>query len=367
MRANLADEIIVHIGLAKTGTTAIQNVLLKNKQYLLEQHGILFPGLRDNHFHLQSLFSETPHLLLQMQRNEKIDTPEAARAFLVSFKESFESEIAASGARTIVISSEYFSSMAPDELAAMYAYLRGFARNMRIIAYIRDPWSHSLSILQQFIRDGYRAAPIRPRYSKTERFIDKSAEAAGMKATVRPFLPRRAGGGDVVEDFMSLIGVSDTSGLVREAGNERNESISRVGACILAGLNLDYPRFTEDGMLIPDPARDWMVDAIIRATPGPGIFLSKATAAAILDQARPDLECLHETYFDGAPVFFDAFEFVETKDEDDTIDPSSLTKQEIVDAMTAALQAMAQRALNYWESAARLKAKVDDLETRFAK
>lgn len=367
MQASLADEIIVHIGLAKTGTTAIQNVLLKNKQYLLEQHGILFPGLRDNHFHLQSLFSETPHMLLQMQRDEKIYTPEAARAFLVSFKESFESEIAASGARTIVISSEYFTSMAPGELAPMYAYLRGLARNMRIIAYMRDPWSQSLSILQQLIRDGYRAGPIRPGYGRGNKIIDMTAEAAGMKPIVRPFLSRRAGGGDVVEDFMSLIGVSDASGLIREAGNERNESISRVGACIVAGLNRNYPRFTEDGTLIRDPARDWMVEAIVKATPGPGLFMSKTTAQAILDQARPDLERFHATYFDGAPVFFDAFEFIETKDEDDTIDPSSLTNQEIADAMTAALQAMTQKALDYWEWSSRLKAKVDDLETRFAK
>lgn len=366
MRANLADEIIVHIGLAKTGTTAIQNVLLKNKQHLFEQHGILFPGLRDNHFHLQSLFSEAPHRLVQMQRNEKIYTPDAARAFLDSFRESFESEIAASGARTIVISSEYFSSMASGELAAMYAYLRGFARNMRIIAYVRDPWSTSLSYAQQMIRDGFYQAPIQLGYVRIES-IGRSAEAAGIKPIVRPFLSRRAGGGDVVEDFMPLIGVSDTSGLIRETGNERNESISRVGACMLAGLNRDYPRFTEDGMLIPDPARDWMVEAIVKATPGPGLFMSKATAARILERARQDLERFHATYFDGAPVFFDAYEFVETKDEDDTIDPSSLTKQEIADAMTAALQAMTQRALDYWEWSSRLKTRVDDLEARFAK
>jgi len=73
--------------------------------------------------------------------------------------------------------------------------LQGFAQNMRIVAHVRDPWSDSLSFLQQRICDGLYESPIWPGYVRTDDLIDIAAAATGMKPTIRLFCRRAPAAG----------------------------------------------------------------------------------------------------------------------------------------------------------------------------
>jgi hypothetical protein len=57
-------KIILHIGLHKTGTTTIQNVLHANREFLLRREGVLYPSLAPNlSGALNTVFSDQPQKL----------------------------------------------------------------------------------------------------------------------------------------------------------------------------------------------------------------------------------------------------------------------------------------------------------------
>lgn len=152
-----AEEIILHVGFAKTGTTAIQRLLLQNKEQLLAQ-GVLWPGEEDNHYHLRSIISDDPDSQIQIGRLGL--TKEATQAFLEKWRADFAAEIEAAKPQRIILSTEYLTGAAPHELARLREFLAPFGKRLRVLAYIRDPWSMAISTAQQNIRDGIWAAPV---------------------------------------------------------------------------------------------------------------------------------------------------------------------------------------------------------------
>lgn len=326
-----ADEIILHVGFAKTGTSAIQAALRLHKAELLRA-GILYPGAEDHHHHFQSMFADDPHELIQVRRLMFSDAC-AERDFIAAYRAGFELEVETLKPRRIVLSSEYITAMSGSELQRLGDYLRTFGRRLRVLAYMRDPWSFSISMAQQEFRDGLWAGPIRLGYrGDTMPFLLQLERGLGASLELRPYVA------DAIADFADWIGAA-----IEGHGDRANLGVSFEAACVLTALNAHYPSYV-NGAYKTDGARDWMIEAVSQAFPnGRQIRLSRQTADEIWEQAEPDLHAIYDRYFEGRPVFDRCYRNSTFTDEDDLIDVSRLKPALLAEGMLSALRFLALR------------------------
>lgn len=330
------DEVILHVGFAKTGTSAIQAAFRLHKAPLLSL-GVLYPGAEDQHYHFQSMFAENPHTLIQIRRLA-LSGPQAISDFIAAYRAGFESEVRTVKPRRIVLSSEYIAAMNDDELRRLGDYLRGFGERLRVLAHMRDPWSFSISMAQQEFRDGVWGGPIQLGYrGDMMPLLERLERGLGARLELRPYK------GDAVEDFADWIGVP-----VESFGDRANVGISFEAACVLTALNRIYPSYL-NGVYQVDGARDWMVEAVSQAFPyGRPVRLSRQTAESIREQAAPDLIAICDRYFEGRPVFDRYFEEGAFTDEPDLIDVSRLDQDVLAEGMLRALHFLALRGAHHY-------------------
>lgn len=287
-----ADEVILHVGFAKTGTSAIQAAFRLHKAPLLSL-GVLYPGTEDAHHHFQSMFADNPNTLIQICRLN-LSSAQAATDFIDAYRAGFEAEVRKTKPRRIVLSSEYITAMNDGELRRLGDYLRGFAERFRVLAYMRDPWSFSISMAQQEFRDGRWSGPIQLGYrGDTMPFLEHMERGLGLQMELRLY-----GDGDCTKDFAEWIDVP-----VEGFGDRVNVGVSFESACVLTTLNKLYPSYI-NGVFQHDGARDWMIEAVSKAFPdGRPIRLSRQTADSIREQATADMRAICDRYFNGRQVF----------------------------------------------------------------
>lgn len=298
---------VIHFGLAKTGTTYLQEYLACNREELLQKYGILYPSGDANHFHFQTILSDAPETLIQVRRLG-IEAKGKAQEFVNRFRDNFEAEVRSAKPETILISSEYFSSMSEVEFPRLKNFFAQYSAHHRAIVYMRDPWSHSVSAMQQNIRDGLLGAPLKLGYRKGQfRMIERIEGQFGQDMIVRPYLSGAGVRTNIVEDFSKLIGIDDLPNRPADSGSD-NTGVGRTRATMLAELNKIWPQFDASGLYIYAPERDLLVARILELDiEDMPLRLSKRYATVIRQLADEDLAYIHHRFFDGEPVFLDHF------------------------------------------------------------
>ena len=236
-------ELILHIGLPKTGTTSIQHVFSRNRAALLEQ-SVLFPNSPGKLDH-----SLLPAAVL----GEKLDTRHfwppiweglSPAARIARFHREFVEEMTSIPAhvRLVVISAEHCgvfltTKRAVETLAEM---VRPYFSRIRILAYLRRQDLYAASIYNQRLKVGTLVQPGLPSGSATNLFSYNYEALIGMWAAVfgestilvRVFEKSSLLHGDVVDDFMATCGIHLD---IRQDDPSRtqNESTSQAGQRLL--------------------------------------------------------------------------------------------------------------------------------------
>ena len=180
-----ARRCIVHFGFAKTGTSAIQEFFHANRNTILAEYRILYPGEEVQHWHLESQFSANPRDLIQVQRSLANGN---SMASILETGRKIDQELAATAAEQIVLSSEYLVNLKPSELRTLNALVHSLANEVISLIYVRDPWSFSTSYAQELIRNGYARGAIDFGYCEGNiEFLDKIAENFSSTMIVRPY------------------------------------------------------------------------------------------------------------------------------------------------------------------------------------
>ena len=338
----MAEELILHAGLAKTGTTAIQRALAASRD-TLRQRDVLYPGPEGDHHHLQSMFSENPEALIQIGRLGLNDAA-TERGFIANYRVALEREIKAADCKRIVLSSEYIPAMRKSELASLAAYLRSFASNFRVIIFLRDPWSMTISTFQEELRTGIWSGPVRLGYRGDMRdHLEHLEQGLGTNLEAQ------------IYDGDSVAQMSKCLGIPLLAPDERsNEAIGFHAACMLTQLNKCYPQFV-NGRYVFDGARDWMAQAVCHAFPNIApVRMSKRTAASIFEQGRADLAAVSAKYFGSQPVFEKFYAESLFSDDDDEISVDRLSPDVISEGMLRALHFLAERGAYFFKSSSTL-------------
>lgn len=356
-----AHQLILHFGLAKTGTSALQQAFFDQREELLKNHDTLYPGKHKNHFFFQAMFAQQPEKLYQIQ-TLKLKDGETVSGFLAKYRQSVLDEINEVKPRQIIISSEYFSGMSTDELKAFRSFLESIAEDIILFAYVRDPWSFSISYIQEMIRAGYIKKEATFGYVQSNvEIIAKFEYAFGKRATILPY-EQGPDGYNVVKTFCEKFGFSS---LVTDINmyQEVNSSMRSEAACLMLQLNQLYPVFDEHNNFIPDPARDWMAEAIQNSPLSKtSILISDRTAKKIYEKSRADIEFLEEQYFSGKKSLSMQYNSVQTT-ELDALSISRFQLEQLSDYLLSCMRELSERALNYYEHAERLNAELTEIKS----
>lgn len=245
-------QIILHVGMHKTGTTSIQNNCYRNRETLAE-HGIIYPFFsylehtRANHSGpITAAISKKPDRYGEQWRAGLGNNPNALQQ---AYKEQFKALLDSPQADTLVLSGETISAFADDDLKKLRKRLLQHTDQLRVVVYIRNPASAVGSILQQRVRGGgdrdtddniiALASISRRRYQRLKDVFGQSLEVLNFhEAASHP--------SGLVGDFMEFCGLptEETQKLEFAAANPRT---SMESFKLMLAINKAYPAKSEEG------------------------------------------------------------------------------------------------------------------------
>ena len=281
---------LLHIGMTKTGSTALQQSL-RRSHAALRARGVLYPldpARPDSINHkliLAGLFDwrGSRSGLLPAAERPPSRAPDCARFFA-----DLRATIAAAPPRCLILSTESLFRILPAAAPArLPGLLAGLTADLAVVAYLRRPAEHYLSRLQQHLKAAH--APPQPSPPRYRAVLEQYATIFGAEALALGVFHRTTlAEGDVVADFaarrLAPYGVTRAD---LAAPVETNATLSAESVDISRRFRLAFHR-DRDHRFTPDSTR--LVAALRAAdaaTGAPRPRLRPGIAERV-DAAQPD-------------------------------------------------------------------------------
>lgn len=213
--------LILHIGMGKTGTTAIQNALWDNRE-VLARHGVTYPSV--------GTVAKAHHLIAP--RCPPFLSHTGWRFLEVA---EWAPLLAEAGTDRILMSSELIVWAEPDQVAAFCAALLEHF-DLKVVLYLRRQDNSIMAGYNQMIKAGTQTASI-------DRVIDRQLDRYDYLAKIWPWekalgaenlvvLPYERGQfhkGDLIDDFLlKVLGMERPEGFVVGGDRNPNPRLSRA-------------------------------------------------------------------------------------------------------------------------------------------
>ncbi|MBS0251978.1 MAG: hypothetical protein JSR78_13040 [Proteobacteria bacterium] len=288
---------IIHVGLPKTGTSTIQSALYENRQRLLSDHAMLYPGIAHNHTDsLHTMFAADPREHIQIMCQGTADDAEITR---VQHRNRFEAfiENARQDWNTLIISAEGLSNFNPRQLASVKEWTSQYVDQWKILFWARHPIHFTTSNVQQMIRGGRTLESLRIKEAMPNfrGRLENLIQVFGKEAIdIQAFEKASQGNGGLVAAFCRQLGLDEHSTKVISSGAPvKNQSMSYVATMAINRLNLLRPLFI-DGILNPTRTPD---DAnVLSRLPGPRFHLSPDMIEAVRSASCEDVRWLNRNF-----------------------------------------------------------------------
>jgi hypothetical protein len=215
---------IIHIGMHKTGSTSIQSSLqgFSDDRFLYANLG----NISNHSLAIHSLFAANPG----RHRMHKGRNAAAMQAYLTGIRTDLERSIGAAQDRTLILSGEGISGLAPHELVNLRDYFRPRFDELAIVGYARPPAGFMASGFQERIKGGSTKLNLDQAYRDYESRFVKFDEIFGREhVQFWKFDPKAFPGNCVVRDICKRLDIS----LPVERIVRRNESLSRQAVGLL--------------------------------------------------------------------------------------------------------------------------------------
>ncbi len=290
---------VLHIGMPKTGSTALQDLMRASRPHL-EERGVLYPanpagcGFNNHRMLIFGFvpFHRLPRHILQHPEYTRWNLREHYAAMLATLRD----QIGAVRPRHMVLSSE--SLFRRLHLPARWKLSRTLAPIMEdavIAAYLRRPSAFYLSNLQQRLRHSHVIGPVRtPSMYK----ILRDYGATFGRAAVRPRVYHRDSllGGDIVHDFLgAYLGDAAIDPARLTPGGNANETLSAESMDVLRRFRETFHPGIDNvplksGVLLARTLRQ------AEEAAGAGRPRLRPHVAEMIDYARPDPLLLRDAY-----------------------------------------------------------------------
>lgn len=240
-------KLILHLGMDKTGTTAIQLSLTAMRAALLER-GVLYPSIRlksPNHNFL-TLLTENPDHISGMYRIEIDRDPDFMRKKVFPSWEGIVAQIAEHKPSKLILSSEMLlDALNTDFKGALLNRILSLSDDIHPIIYTRKPSAHYLSRAQQRLKNAGRIIP--PGPANYRRPIEQWEQALGRPAELCAYERAQMTGEDSTTDFLHrVLSAHEREGL-EIVRTRANETLSAESMAIIQ----DFRR-----MVLPDRDTD---------------------------------------------------------------------------------------------------------------
>ncbi len=260
---------------------------------LLLQHGICYPTAERNHSALAA--EKAPKrgrakAALSARKRQLGEAEADLDEIGKGFRADFEREIAGSSAHTLLVSSEYFSTLEVEDLQSLGAYLRQFADELTVVCYVPHPYSDYMARLQRRTRRGHarlRDFPHDRVPSVLPERLDRLVEAFGRDNVVlRPFEREKLHNKDAVADLLKVAGAPDAliERIDAPALNVSPSHEAMVIADALMGLGVGGIGKTEQSHTRP------LTTLLYERVRGSRLGFDDASAAALLADSRSQAE-----------------------------------------------------------------------------
>jgi hypothetical protein len=302
LKAKKVDEVILHVGLHKTGTSSIQETLFSEKNNkLLEKKNYLYPKSWDsNHsIPIYSAFCDDPESYYENSR--KGYSIAEIKTINERYLEGLETELAEREQSKLIISGEDISLLSVVNLNAFKTYLMSLSANditIKVMIYIRNPVPWSISAIQEKIKGGqtyqsafqYMLTNVENIFRET---IDKFVQVFGKEnINVYPFEEAVAHKYGLIGYFLAALGFNDSE--INEFNAIRaNESISLIAVDILSFINDKVP-IIKDGKL-NDKRTDGDIISLLNIR-GPKFDIPFSDKKKLFESSQEDIKWLKDHY-----------------------------------------------------------------------
>jgi hypothetical protein len=281
-----ASRLYLHIGGEKTGSTTLQLFAGANRA-ALRQAGVLYPESRGVRVHagLPTYGAATARNHLA-SRLFDLDGKEGIEGFRKSFAADLREQVFGSGCQTVWLSNERLSSTVRTAagIGRLAELMHALAGEVKVVIYLRDQPDLFLSAYSNAIKAGMAADLLPPRsphryYYNYETMIDNWAAGFGKEAIIaRVFDRKQLKNGDIVSDFLELIGLGDGAQFKRIG--DRGARLDGPGMQFLRLFNQTVGRV--DGEKL-NPDRGRIVKALVEQSGGEKFTLPRAVMEQLRD------------------------------------------------------------------------------------
>jgi hypothetical protein len=246
--SNSNNQLILHVGTEKTGSSAIQWFLRRNRLELTQQ-GYALPAVlgEPEHWRFPLMFYGEHQIDdLSVRAGLEALSPQERALEQASMQQLFSEEIQAQTPRTWLVSSEHIHSRLlcnQDCMARLAGFVSQHFDAIRILVYLRDPVGAALSLWSTAVLGGSidqaLPAPDRAYYHhlchhrNTLETIEHWFPGAVM---ARLYLPEEFPGGNILPDYAQCCGI-DLQSCAYADSERRNRSLSWLSLQLIAGLN----------------------------------------------------------------------------------------------------------------------------------
>lgn len=226
-------KLVLHIGMGKTGTSALQQALRRMQAPLLER-GVLYPSTKikiTNHNFLV-LLTENPDHAPGIFRTKILQDPSYLNDYVLGSWDSIQEQIAKHRPKKVILSAEnLFFALKHDTSNRLIDKLTSLTDDIAPIAYVRQPSRHYLSKVQQRIKNS--AVVEAPGPAHIQAPIEAWERALGIPVQTclydRKFLHNE----DSTADFLYRMLERDEYEGIEIPANNVNESLSAEAMAIL--------------------------------------------------------------------------------------------------------------------------------------
>ena len=294
------DRVYLHIGLGKTGTTAIQQMLVSRAQEL-EARGVHFPvrldnvpDFRGNHSRiLRTMFDSTPEKALGNIMAGR-SSQDAAGQWAQELHAALDADLEATRARTLLLSAEGVAHLRLDDFRALIDWLGELADEVKVIACVRHPVEALASEMQQQLKTGavLESLYADPPYYKLRQRLKQLVERVGKESLILYDFALAAKHPQGVRGaFLDLLELSlDLPGAGAEPANT---SLTARAALILSAVNKCAPMLI-DGK--PNPDRPKGILAALTPMTGDKYEAPLAVRQRLMQKVEPELQWLRDTF-----------------------------------------------------------------------
>lgn len=213
--------VVIHGGMHKTGSSALQN-LLATRRELLAAAGWLYPvaGL------VRQEATGHRHRVLMTELRKEEGTPTWA---------ALRQEIDAWPGRVILSHENFFSPQIDPQ--AVVAELPG--RDVFLVVYVRHPVDYVESCYREWVRRWKYTGSLADHYARRKPYLALDRLASQWHAAIgagrlllRPYDRQSFNGGSVTTDFLSLLGLAALPGLADAGAARANDSLDSAQALV---------------------------------------------------------------------------------------------------------------------------------------